>query len=251
MRLQARAWLLLMLLLAFAGGASAAVSAQVDRERIALSESIELTIRVAGSMRAEEPDLAPLERHFEVLGSTRNSSFTMSNGRSESSTTWQVTLMARHAGELTIPAIEVGGERTQPIAIRVSEDPAPASAAAREVQLQVETDATEVHVQQQLLLTVRLLHAVNFERGATLEAPEIPDAVVRELGENSYEKLIDGRRYGVFERRYAVFPQRSGELVVPALGFQAALGGGVAVLASKARATSIAIAPSFSATRPR
>ena len=225
MRLQARAWLLLMLLLAFAGGASAAVSAQVDRERIALSESIELTIRVAGSMRAEEPDLAPLERHFEVLGSTRNSSFTMSNGRSESSTTWQVTLMARHAGELTIPAIEVGGERTQPIAIRVSEDPAPASAAAREVQLQVETDATEVHVQQQLLLTVRLLHAVDFERGATLEAPEIPDAVVRELGENSYEKLIDGRRYGVFERRYAVFPQRSGELVVPALGFQAALGG--------------------------
>jgi hypothetical protein len=226
MRLQARAWLLLMLLLAFAGGASAAVSAQVDRERIALSESIELTIRVAGSMRAAEPDLAPLERHFEVLGSTRNSSFTMSNGRSESSTTWQVTLMARHAGELTIPAIEVGGERTQPIAIRVSEDPAPASAAAREVQLQVETDAAEVHVQQQLLLTVRLLHAVDFQRGATLDAPEIPDAVVRELGENSYEKLIDDRRYGVFERRYAVFPQRSGELVVPALGFQAALGGG-------------------------
>ncbi len=215
-----------MLLLAFAGGASAAVSAQVDRERIALSESFELTIRVAGSMRAAEPDLAPLDRHFEVLGSKRNSSFTMSNGRSESSTTWQVTLMARHAGELTIPAIEVGGERTQPIAIRVSEDPAPASAAAREVQLQVETDAAEVHVQQQLLLTVRLLHAVDFERGATLEAPEIPDAVVRELGENSYEKLIDGRRYGVFERRYAVFPQRSGELVVPALGFQAALGGG-------------------------
>lgn len=57
MRLQARA-LLLMLLLAFAGGASAAVSAHLDRERIALSESVELTIRVTGSMRAEEPDLA-------------------------------------------------------------------------------------------------------------------------------------------------------------------------------------------------
>ncbi len=114
-------------------------------------------------MRAEEPDLAPLDRHFEVLGSNRNSSFTLSNGRRESSTTWQITLMARHAGELTIPAIAVGGERTQPIAIRVSEDPAPASAAAREVQLQVETDAAEVHVQQQLLLTVRLLHAVNLE----------------------------------------------------------------------------------------
>jgi hypothetical protein len=226
MRLEARAWLVLMLLFAFAAGAEAAVSASVDRDRIALSESFQLTIRVDGSLRAEEPELAPLDRHFEVLGTNRNSSFTISNGRRESATTWQITLIARHAGELTIPALAVGGERTQPIAIRVSEDPAPASAAGREVQLQVESDAAEVHVQQQLLLTVRLLHAVNLNRGATLEAPEIPDAVVRELGENSYEKVIGGRRYGVFERRYAVFPQKSGELVVPALGFQAAVGGG-------------------------
>lgn len=225
MRLQARAWLMLMLLFAFAAGARAAASAHVNSDRIALSESFQLTIRVEGSLRAEEPDLAPLERHFEVLGSNRNSSFTLSNGRRESATTWQITLMARHAGELTIPALAVGGERTQPIAIRVSEDPAPAAAATREVQLQVETDTAELHVQQQLLLTVRLLHAVNLNRGATLEAPEIPDAVVRELGENSYEKVIDGRRFGVFERRYAVFPQKSGELVVPALGFQAAVGG--------------------------
>jgi len=195
------------------------VSASVDRDHIALSESFQLVIRVEGSMRAEEPDLAPLERNFEVLAATAIPVSRSRTGRSESATTWQISLMARHAGELTIPAIEVGGERTQPIAIRVSEDPPPASAAAREVQLQVETDAAEVHVQQQLLLTVRLLHAVNLNRGATLEAPEIPDAVVRELGEDSYEKLVDGRRYGVFERRYAVFPQKSGELVVPALGF--------------------------------
>jgi hypothetical protein len=226
MKLQVRAWLLLMLLLGFAAGARAGVSASVDRDRIALSESFQLVIRVDASLRAAEPELAPLERDFEVLGSNRNSSFTITNGRSESATTWQISLMARHAGELTIPAIEVGGERTQPITISVSEDPAPASAAGRDVQLQVETDAAEVHVQQQLLLTVRLLHAVNLNRGATLEAPEIPDAVVRELGENSFEKVIDGRRYGVFERRYAVFPQKSGELVVPALGFQAAVGGG-------------------------
>jgi hypothetical protein len=225
MRLQARAWLVLMLLLTCAAGARAAATAHVDRDRIALSESLQLTIRVDGALRAGEPELAPLDRHFEVLGSNRNSSFTLANGRRESSTTWQITLMARHAGELTIPAIAVGTERTQPIAIRVNEDPAPDTAATREVQLQVETDATEVHVQQQLLLTVRVLHAVNLNRGASLEAPEIPDAVVRELGENSYEKVIDGRRYGVFERRYAVFPQKSGELVVPALGFQAAVGG--------------------------
>ena len=135
MRLQARAWLVLMLLLTCAAGARAAATAHVDRDRIALSESLQLTIRVDGALRAGEPELAPLDRHFEVLGSNRNSSFTLANGRRESSTTWQITLMARHAGELTIPAIAVGTERTKPIAIRVSEDLPPDVGATREAQL--------------------------------------------------------------------------------------------------------------------
>jgi len=220
-----RAWLALVLLLALAAGARAGVSAEVDRDRIALSESFRLVIRAEGSIGAREPDLAPLERDFEVLGTSRNSSFTITNGRSESATTWEVSLLARRAGELTIPSLEVGGERTAPVTIRVTEDPATASAATRDVQLEVETDAAEVHAQQQVLVTVRVLHAVNLNRGASLEAPEIPDAVVRELGEHSYEKTVDGRRFGVFERRYAVFPQKSGELVIPALGFEARVGG--------------------------
>jgi len=223
-----RAWLALMLLLALAAGARAGVSAQVDRDRVALSESFRLVIRAEGSIGAREPELAPLDRDFEVLGTSRNSSFTITNGRSESATTattWEVSLLARRAGELTIPPLEVGGERTAPLTIRVTEDPAPASAATRDVQLEVETDAAEVHAQQQLLLTVRVLHAVNLNRGASLEAPEIPDAVVRELGEHSYEKTVGGRRFGVFERRYAVFPQKSGELVIPALAFEATVGG--------------------------
>ena len=220
-----RAWLALVLLLALAAGVRAGVSAQVDRDRVALSESFRLVIRAQGAVGTREPELAPLERDFEVLGTSRNSSFTITNGRSESATTWEVSLLARRAGELTIPPLEVGGERTAPLTIRVTEDPAAASAATRDVQLEVETDAAEVHAQQQLLVTVRVVHAVNLNRGASLEAPEIPDAVVRELGEHSYEKTVDGRRFGVFERRYAVFPQKSGELVIPALGFEARVGG--------------------------
>jgi hypothetical protein len=218
--------LLLLLLSALPAAAGAAVSASVDRDRVTLSESFHLEIRADGSLSGADPDLAPLAQDFEVLGTNRSASFTIGSGGNESSTSWQIELMAKREGRLTIPPIDVGGERTDPIQVTVSADPQPAAGAPRDIELEVETAADEVHVQQQLLLTVRVLHAVNLNRGATLEPPVIDDAVMRELGEKSFEKIVGGRRFGVFERRYAVFPQKSGELLIPAIGFQATVGGG-------------------------
>ena len=34
------------------------------------------------------------------------------------------------------------------------------------------------------------------------------------------EKLIDGQRYGVYEKRYVIFPQRSGPLEIPDILFR-------------------------------
>ncbi|MCG3169573.1 MAG: hypothetical protein CALGDGBN_01093 [Pseudomonadales bacterium] len=218
-------WLALVLLLALhAAGAEARVDAQVDRERLSLAESLLLTIRVTGSLDAEVPDLSALERDFELLGTSRNSSFSIGGGQRETATEWQITLAPRRSGQLRIPPLAIAGEQTRAITITVDND-APHAAASGEVRLEVDTDHDELYVQQQLLLTVRVLHAVNLNRGATLEPPAIDDALVQELGENTYTKTIAGRRFAVFERRYAVFAQRSGELLIPSLGFRASVGG--------------------------
>lgn len=218
-------WLALVLLLALhAAGAEARVDAQVDRERLSLAESLLLTIRVTGSLDAEVPDLSALERDFELLGTSRNSSFSIGGGQRETATEWQITLAPRRSGQLRIPPLAIAGEQTPAITITVDND-APHAAASGEVRLEVDTDHDELYVQQQLLLTVRVLHAVNLNRGATLEPPAIDDALVQELGENTYTKTIAGRRFAVFERRYAVFAQRSGELLIPSLGFRASVGG--------------------------
>ncbi len=215
---------LVLLLALHAAGAEARVDAQVDRERLSLAESLLLTIRVTGSLDADVPDLSALERDFELLGTSRNSSFSIGGGQRETATEWQITLAPRRSGQLRIPPLAIAGEQTPAITITVDND-APDAAASGEVRLEVDTDHDELHVQQQLLLTVRVLHAVNLNRGATLEPPAIDDAVVHELGENTYTKTIAGRRFAVFERRYAVFAQRSGELVIPSLGFRASVGG--------------------------
>lgn len=217
-------WRLILLLFALgAASAYAGVTARVDREHLSLSESLQLTIRVSGSLAADAPDLAVLEQDFEVLERSRSSSFSIGGGQRETATEWQITLAPRRSGQLQIPSLAIDGEKTDPITVTVDADPA-AAAGSGDVRLEVEADADELHVQQQLLVSVRVLHAVNLERGATLEPLVIDGAIVSELGENTHTRTIGGRRFAVFERRYAVFPQRSGELLIPSIDFRAAVG---------------------------
>jgi hypothetical protein len=217
----------LLVLLGFAGHAAhAGVTASLDRSAVSLSESFDLVLRVDSSITSAEPDLGPLQRDFEVLGNSRSSRITIAGGRNESYTEWRITLMPLRDGRLVIPALRIGSQTSEPLEIEVLASPQNDADSNADVMLQTEIDREEVHVQQQVLLTVRVLHAVNFSRGATLSEPQIADAVLRQLGENSYSTDIGGRRYGVFERRYAIFPQKSGELLVPGLDFQASIGSG-------------------------
>lgn len=220
-------WRIFMLLLFLLGSAPlhAELTAQVDRTQLSLNESLQLTIRSSGSLNADAPDTKALERDFEILERRRSSSLSFGIGQRESTTEWQFTLVPRRDGRLRIPPLTIDGESTAPIDISVSGD-SPAATGDADIRLEVLTDTDELRVQQQLLLTVRVLHAVDLGRGASLEPPDIDDAVVSELGEHNYTKTIDGRRFAVYERKYAVFPQRSGELRIPPLAFRASIGRG-------------------------
>lgn len=219
-----RAWLCIVALL-FTSALRAEVRASVDRNVVNLSETFELRLRVDGAMNAEEPELAPLQADFEILSTSRNHRISLMQGQRESYTDWVIVLLARRSGELRIPAITVGSETSAPVPLTVREGRASGSTPSGDISIELNADADSVHVQQQLLVTVRLLHAVNLASGATLEELEIPGAVVRKLDEGSHEEINGGRRFGVFERRYAVFPQKSGDLALPPLRFSGSSGG--------------------------
>jgi hypothetical protein len=203
----------------------AAVTAATDRSSLSESETLELRLRVDGASSAEQPALEPLKQDFEILSTSRNHRLSLSQAGTESFTEWVVVLMPRRAGTLQIPPIQVGAESSEALEIRVDAERSPGRTSTGDVTLEVMPDSSSVHVQEQLLVTVRLMHAVNLGQGAALTELEIPGAVVRKLDEGSHEQLIEGRRFGVFERRYAVFPQKSGELQIPSLQFQGSTGG--------------------------
>ncbi len=81
-------------------------------------------------------------------------------------------------------------------------------------------DKEKLYVQEQLILTLRLFHAVNLR---SLTPPELTleNNVVTKLGENQYEQVRQGIRFGVYEQKYAIYPQASGKFVIPAQTYSA------------------------------
>jgi len=202
-------------LLISADSAQAALSAHLDRGRITEGDTVQLLVEAHGQVSGS-PDTSVLEKDFDILGVSSGSRINVVNGRMDSSTSWTLTLSPKHSGVLTIPPLEVGGERTRPLTLRVTETTGAAGqSAGGPILIETEADRTDPYVQGMVLYTVRLLYRVKLAEGS-LSEPSPDNALVRRLGKDrEYSTERGGQTYRVLERRYAIFPQASGELVLP------------------------------------
>ncbi len=200
--------------------ALAALQAYVDQNPVPENQSFTLTLQSDGADGS--PDLSGLKKDFDVLNQSKSSTFQDINGATSQQVQWQISLMARHAGRLVIPAIPVGSERSAPIALTVTTTARSSSGQPKGLFLDVQADPPDPYVQAQVHYTVRLYHAVDLGSGATLSDPSPASgaAIVEDLGKDlEYETTRDGIRYDVVERDYALYPQRSGKLVIPPVEF--------------------------------
>jgi len=192
---------------------SGSVTAFVDRNSIQEGESLQLTVKERGMSLGTSPDLSPLQKDFEVLGTAQSTHTSIMNGQTDIATEWVTTLIPKRVGRVIIPAIQVGNEQSAPIAITVRPAGQPGQAGgSQDVFLESHIAPKNPYVQSQVLLTVKLFHAVSLQE-ARMDEPVIPNSQVEQLGEDkSYETIRGGRRYHVIERTYRVFPQKSGVL---------------------------------------
>ncbi|MDJ0918776.1 MAG: BatD family protein [Woeseiaceae bacterium] len=193
----------------------------VDRDRVELNESFTLEIAV-DSNTTSDPDISALEADF-FIGQRRDlSNTTIVNGQIKRSRTWSYNLMAKRAGDLTIPPISVDGEQSVPLSIRVSE-PTYEPPGEADVFITTEVDTTETYVQAQVLYRIKVYRAVA-TRQPTLREPVFTGAeVLIEVAgdERNYESILGGKAYAVNERVYALFPQESGQVEISPARFEA------------------------------
>lgn len=196
------------------------VNAAVDKNPAMADESIVLTVTAIGDADRNDFDPSVLADDF-VVGRTSVSSQTrMVNFQTTSSVTWTTILIPRKQGTFTIPSFDVDGQQTQPIVVRIIPPAASGQGQARDIFVTAELDRQQSYIQQQIKYTVKIHIGAELQRGS-LGAPVLENADIKPLGEDkNYTDIIDGHRYRIIERSFAIIPQSSGKVTIKGTLFE-------------------------------
>ncbi len=201
--------------------AQATLSAGVDRTLVEQGDIIQLTL-MANFQTTNQPDFESLKSDFEVLGVQASSQLRVINGQFTGTTQWDVQLIAKRSGSLTLPAFEVDRIRSQPLKIEVS-PPSEIQTDYKISFLEAQVDQLNPYVQSQVIFTLRYYHLGTMVRGQ-IEPPQFPDMLHERIrNQHTFERRVKGRIYRVYEWVYALHPQTSGEIIIPAQLFEGTL----------------------------
>ncbi|WP_241652074.1 BatD family protein [Pseudoalteromonas phenolica] len=183
------------------------LTASVDRNPVLVGEYFTLTISADGRVSGQQPDTSALARQFVMGPINTGSSTRIINGQASSETTWQMQLMSRKAGDITIPAFTVSGKSSDPIKLKVVARSNDADE-QKDIFIKTELKPSKLFVQQAGLYTVKLYLGKDLLDGQ-LSAPAMEDAQVTLLGKQKEDyEVVDGRRYMVISREYLLQPQK-------------------------------------------
>lgn len=209
---------LLILLMLFSHGTFAAdITVSLDRNPVNLDESFQIMFTATESPD-DDPDFTPLEQDFSILNQSNSSSSSWVNGKSSKTVLWTVNVMAKHLGSLVIPAIKFGKDASNSSTVLVADNATKKTVNTDEdLYIEVEVTPENPFIQSQVFYTLRLYTKVDISQ-ARLNEPDLADAVIERLGEDSnYNTQVNGLNYSVTERKYALFPQKSGQLTIKPL----------------------------------
>ena len=195
---------------------AAELKAEVDRSTIALNDTFRLVLSYSKSTLSGRPDVSQLEDHFAILGQSTQSMTNIVNGRLSATTQWHFSLAPKQTGSLLIPSFEFDGAFSEAIEITVTNAQQGSAASGSDVFVDTNLDKGELYVQEQLIVTTRLYTSIRLI-SLDVQPLEIPDTQIVKLDELQYQRKVNGKDYVVAEVSYAVFPQKSGVMTVPAL----------------------------------
>jgi hypothetical protein len=211
-------WLAWLMLVILPVSAHADVRLELDRQRMTEGETVTLTFVTEDPSQSLDADFSSLEQDFQILDRRSETQLSIVNGSQTAVVRLLLIVEPRRAGELRIPAIDFGSSSTRPRTLIVEAAPELKPGELPPVFIEVELSPAEGpwYVHAQFGLVVRVFYQQNLTEAA-ISQPDPSPASVRLLQETPYQAERNGERYRVLERNYAIFPERSGELVIPAM----------------------------------
>jgi hypothetical protein len=207
-----------VLLLSCSVALAAPVTAKLDRNSAVVGETVTLILQTTDTDQSLDTDLSVLQADFDVLNQRSETQMSFVNGQQSASVRLVITLEPKRAGNLLIPALQFPGASSIPVHLKVSTAPelAPGEAKPVFIEVTVHPESGPYYVLSQVSLMVRIFYQANLTEAA-INPPNPSQASVRLLDEVPYQSDRNGVRYRVLERRYAIFPERSGILTIPAM----------------------------------
>ncbi len=195
------------------------LSAKVDRQTLSIEETLTLRVRLSDKNNQGEPDFSLLESQFDVLSQHQSSQVQYANGKVDSYTEWTISLAPKRTGKLLIPSFNHLGFYSDAIEINVTKATAAPQGNLKEIFIETLVEKPSVYVQEQIILKHRLYYSRNVE---SLDAQplELENATIEPLEDARFRRSIDGKVFNVAEFNFAIYPQESGELIIPSLTWQ-------------------------------
>jgi hypothetical protein len=216
-----RIFLFALLLAQAFGGALQAASLEATVSSTSVVEGESVALYLEGVDLTEMPDISALYPNFDVLDSRTSEQMSFINGLRSTKNIWRFELMAKSPGNSVIPAFTADGLSTDPIVINVQARGAPGAVPRDDIFFELSVDNAEPWVQGQVVLTISVFDGVDITSGSLTE-PESPDLQIERLPDLPQQIVErDGIEYRLITRRYALFPQRSGEIVIAPLQLSA------------------------------
>lgn len=216
--------LIFILLVVFSSISQAAeIVVSVDRETVEENESFMIEFTAFESVD-DSPNFNPLKQDFRIINQNQSSNLQIINGRINRETKWSLILMPKKTGTLKIPRIQFGNDYSDAKTIVVKKSDGKTNVQGKSsLTIEAVVDKHATYIQAQILLVVRIYAAVELLNASLSEVSVSDDnAIIEKVSDNiTYEKRINGRRYKVYEKRYAIFPQKSGELSINPIHFEA------------------------------
>jgi len=208
--------MILLFLLSSNNVISATYSAQLDINPVMMSDTFRLTYTAEGSVD-DDPDFSPVRKDFELLGTQQSSNISMINGDFKRSKKWILTLRAKNTGTFRIPAIKFGSEIAPEVEIIVKDIPVSSSAnPSQDYYVELETSKKSAYIQEQIIITARLLVAQNISSYQFNELRvDDTDTIIHSLGKDrQYKSYRGSKAFIIIEKQFAIFPQNSGVLTI-------------------------------------
>jgi len=208
--------LALMFFVVCSNAMAAPVTAKLDRNNAVVGETVTLILQTNDTDQSLDTDLSALNADFDVLDRRSETQMSFVNGRKTAYVRLVVTLEPKHPGDLRIPALKFPGASSTPLILKVSTAPtlAPGDPEPVFIEVTLLPDTGPYYVLSQVGLMVRIFYQANLTEAA-INPPAPDQASVRLLDEVPYQADRNGVKYRVLERRYAIFPERSGTLTIP------------------------------------